>query len=93
MRVFTGKVISIKNEKTATVAVERIVSHPVYIKRYKRVKKYHVHDTIGTKVGDTVNFVASRPFSKLKRWKIIEVVNTENMKVKKGKRNSGGSKK
>lgn len=74
MKIFTGKVVSTKMEKTATVVVNRIVVHPVYKKRFKRTKKYHVHDEIGVKVGDAVHFVASKPFSKLKKWKITEVI-------------------
>jgi len=74
MKVLTGKVISTKMAKTATVAVERIVAHPLYHKRYKRVKKYHVHDEVGAKVGQTVKFIASRPYSRLKRWKITGIV-------------------
>jgi small subunit ribosomal protein S17 len=76
MKVFTGKVVSTKMAKTATVAVERIVVHPLYKKRLKRVKKYHVHDEVGAKVGQAVRFVASRPYSKLKKWKIIEVIDS-----------------
>jgi len=72
MKIFTGKVISKKMEKTATVAVERIVVHPVYKKRMKRMKKYHVHDIFGTKVGQTVQFTVSKPYSKTKRWKIVK---------------------
>jgi len=85
MRSFTGKVISTKMSKTATVAVERIVVHPLYKKRFKRVKKYHVHDEIGVKVGDRVVFVDSRPYSKLKRWKIVEIVKKEAKGAKKTK--------
>jgi small subunit ribosomal protein S17 len=81
MKLFTGTVISTKMAKTATVAVERIVAHPVYKKRIKKVKKYHVHDEQGVKVGDIVKFVASAPVSKLKKWKIVEVVKD----TKKGK--------
>ena len=77
MKVFQGKVISTKMPKTATVAVERVVVHPLYKKRFKKVKKYHVHDELGAKEGEVVKFVASRPYSKLKRWKILEVVNTK----------------
>ena len=74
MKVFTGRVISKKMEKTATVAVWRVVVHPIYKKRFRKTKKYHVHDEMGVKVGDEVKFVASRPYSKLKKWKIVEVV-------------------
>jgi small subunit ribosomal protein S17 len=80
MKIFTGKVISTKMAKTATVAVESIVVHPIYRKRFKRVKKYHVHDETGVKEGDVVKFVASKPFSKLKKWKIIEVVSKKEKK-------------
>jgi len=74
MKIFIGKVISKKMAKTATVGVEGIYSHRIYKKRLKRIKKYHVHDELETKVGDKVRFVASKPYSKLKRWKIIEIV-------------------
>lgn len=75
MKIFTGKVKHTKMAKTATVAVERVVAHPIYKKRYKKIKKYHVHDELGVKVGQEVKFTASRPYSKLKRWKVIEIVN------------------
>lgn len=74
MKVFIGKVISKKMAKTATVAVERTVVHPKYKKRFKRIKKYHVHDEIGVEVGKTVKFIATKPYSKLKRWKVKEVL-------------------
>lgn len=77
MKAFKGKVVSMNMEKTATVAVERVDAHPVYKKRIRRTKKYHVHDDIGVKIGDQVSFIASRPFSKLKRWKIVEVFKTK----------------
>jgi len=71
MKIFKGKVIRNKMEKTATVAVERFITHPVYKKKIKRTRNYHVHDEKGVKIGDVVSFVASRPYSKLKKWKII----------------------
>lgn len=73
MKIFTGKVISKKMEKTATIAVTHIVIHPVYKKRQKKTRKYQVHDEIGVEVGNTVKFVATKPYSKLKKWKITEV--------------------
>lgn len=73
MKVFTGKVIAIKSAKTATVAVERLVINKMYKKRIKSVKKYQVHDEIGTKVGDRVKFITCAPISKMKMWKITEV--------------------
>lgn len=83
MKIFTGQVISTKMSKTATVAVERIVIHPIYKKRFKRTKRYHVHDELGVKVGDKVFFAACKPISKLKKWKIIEVVGEKKKKIKK----------
>lgn len=74
MKIFKGKVVSTKMAKTATVAVEKTVVHPIYKKRFRRIKKYHVHDEIGVKVGDEVKFVATKPVSKLKKWKITEIV-------------------
>lgn len=74
MKVFKGKVISTKMQKTVTVAVKVVVTHPVYGKRFHRKKKYHVHNEGQAKVGDEVKFVASRPYSKNKKWKIIEVI-------------------
>lgn len=74
MKVYTGKVISTKMPKTATVVVERLFEHPLYRKRVRRIKKYQVHDEIGVEVGSEVNFVDSKPFSKTKKWKVIGVV-------------------
>ncbi|MBI3397458.1 30S ribosomal protein S17 [Candidatus Woesebacteria bacterium] len=74
MKIFKGKVVSTKLAKTATVEVERIVVHPIYRKRFKRVRKFPVHDEIGVTVGQIVEFVASRPYSSQKKWKITKVV-------------------
>ncbi len=75
MKIFTGKVIKTKDAKTATVAVSRIVINRLYQKRVKRMRKYHVHDEIGVAVGDLVKFVACKPISKSKKWKIVKKVN------------------
>lgn len=74
MKIFKGKVVGTKMSKTATVAVERVVVHPLYKKRFRRDTKYQVHDEFGVKVGDTVKFTACKPYSKTKKWKITEVV-------------------
>jgi small subunit ribosomal protein S17 len=79
MKVFVGKVIGTKMAKTAVVSVERVVVHPLYKKRFRRDRKYQVHDEIGTKINDVVKFAASKPYSRTKKWKILEVVT-----VKKG---------
>lgn len=71
---FVGHVIGKKMEKTALVQVERLVTHPLYKKRTRKTKKYKVHDEIGTKIGDKVIFISSRPISKDKRFIIKEIV-------------------
>lgn len=80
MKIFSGRVVSVKMPKTATVAVERIFVDPLYKKRFKKVNTYHVHDEIGVVEGQLVKFVASRPYSKLKKWKIIEKVEKKGKK-------------
>ena len=82
MKIFKGEVISTKMDKTATVMVDRIVSHPIYKKRYKRSKKYHVHDPYGVAVGQKVEFVSSKPYSKLKKWVITKVAEKKEEKAK-----------
>lgn len=72
MRILTGKVVGKKMQKTATVEVTRVVKHPTYKKRVKRVKKYQVHDETDTRVGDVVRFTDARPISKTKKWRIVE---------------------
>ncbi len=74
MKIFIGKVTAIKTAKTATVSVERVIVHPLYKKRFRRDRKYQVHDEIGVKVGEMVKFADSRPYSKSKKWKIAEVI-------------------
>ena len=86
MKIFKGKVVSTKMAKTATVLVERILIHPIYKKRFKRVRKYQVHDELGVKIGDKVSFVTTRPISKLKKWKIIEVLNDNKKAERKAKK-------
>ncbi len=71
----TGKVISDKMEKTITVAVEDHVRHPLYNKIVKKTYKLKAHDeTNDAKVGDTVKVMETRPLSKDKRWRLVEVV-------------------
>lgn len=82
MKIFIGKVISTKQAKTATVSVDRVKIHPIYKKRFTRSTKYQVHDDFGVKIGDRVKFTDSRPYSKTKKWKIIEVV-SDKKEVKK----------
>ncbi len=83
MQIFTGKVIAKHDEKTAKVEIVRLMAHPVYKKRLKRTKNYLVHDELGVKVGDKVRFIACKPISKTKHWKIAEVINAKKQIAKK----------
>jgi len=70
-----GKVISNKMQKTITVAVDRKVKHPIYGKFVNRTTKFKAHDEENTAgIGDTVRIMETRPLSKDKRWRLIEVV-------------------
>jgi small subunit ribosomal protein S17 len=73
--VLTGKVTSAKMEKTIVVEVQRLVQHPKYRRVMRISKKFYAHDeNRKAKPGDTVRIVASRPLSKLKRWRLKEVL-------------------
>jgi small subunit ribosomal protein S17 len=70
-----GRVTSDKMDKTVVVVVERTVRHPLYGKVLKRVKKYKAHDEQNEcRVGDQVRIVESRPLSREKRWRVVEIV-------------------
>ena len=72
----TGLVVSDKMDKTVVVAIERRVPHPVYGKMVTRTKRLKAHDEENSaKVGDTVRIVETRPLSKDKRWRLVEIVN------------------
>lgn len=74
-KVRLGTVVSDKMDKTVVVAVERRVSHPLYGKRVVRTKKYHAHDEENTaRQGDLVRIMETRPLSRTKRWRVVEVV-------------------
>ncbi len=70
-----GLVTSDKMDKTITVAIERKVKHPIYGKFIKQTKKFKAHDEKNdAKSGDTVRIMETRPLSKTKRWRLVEVV-------------------
>lgn len=74
-KVQVGRVASDKMDKSITVVVERMMRHPVYDKYVRRRTKLHAHDEANeAKVGDTVAVMATRPISKLKRWRLVKVV-------------------
>jgi len=73
--VLTGRVTSAKMEKTIVVEVIRLVQHPQYRRVVRIAKKFYAHDEKRqAKPGDTVRITASRPISKLKRWRLKEVL-------------------
>jgi small subunit ribosomal protein S17 len=70
-----GIVTSDKMDKTITVAIEKRVKHPIYGKFVKQTKKFKAHDEKNdAKYGDTVRIMETRPLSKTKRWRLVEVV-------------------
>ncbi|WP_248929022.1 30S ribosomal protein S17 [Paenibacillus hamazuiensis] len=70
-----GKVVSDKMDKTIVVAVETYKKHDLYHKRIKYTKKFKAHDENNeAKIGDTVKIMETRPLSKDKRWRLVEVV-------------------
>ena len=71
----TGVVTSDKMDKTITVAVERKVKHPIYVKYVKKTTKFNDHDEKSEcGIGDIVKIMETRPLSKTKRWRLVEVV-------------------
>ena len=73
-KVRTGKVTSDKMDKTIVVAIEERVNHPLYNKVVKRTYKLKAHDENNEcKVGDTVRVMETRPLSKDKRWRLVEI--------------------
>jgi len=74
-KVLLGEVVSNRMNKTITVRVERRVRHPIYERVIKRSKKYNAHDEHNQcQIGDIVRIIETRPLSKTKCWRLIEVV-------------------
>ena len=74
-RVMQGKVVSDKMQKTVVVQIVRRMPHPVYGKMVTRSKRLKAHDEENSaKVGDTVRIMETRPLSKDKRWRVVEIV-------------------
>jgi small subunit ribosomal protein S17 len=70
-----GKVVSDKMQKTVVVAIERLVQHPLYKKGIKRTIKFKAHDENNdAHIGDTVKIVQTRPLSKEKCWRVVEII-------------------
>ena len=71
----TGKVVSDKMDKTITVAIENHVKHPLYGKIVKKTYRLKAHDENNEcKIGDTVKVMETRPLSKDKRWRLVEII-------------------
>jgi small subunit ribosomal protein S17 len=70
-----GVVVSDKMDKTIVVAEKRKVKHPIYGKFVNKTTKYYVHDETNTcNIGDTVRIMETRPLSKNKRWRLVEII-------------------
>ncbi len=70
-----GVVVSDKMEKSIVVAVKRKVKHPIYGKFVNKTTKFHAHDENNTcNVGDTVRIMETRPLSKTKCWRLVEII-------------------
>ena len=70
-----GSVVSSKMNKSIVVSVERLVRNPLYGKYFRKTSKFMAHDEENQcRVGDTVKIVETRPLSKLKRWRLVEVI-------------------
>jgi len=70
-----GKVVSNKMDKTVVVAIETLVSHPLYRKQVKRTTKFKAHDENNEcNIGDRVKIMETRPLSKEKRWRLVEII-------------------
>lgn len=71
----TGRVVSDRMDKTITVAVDRQIKHPIYGKFITKTTKYMAHDeTNDANIGDTVQIMSTRPLSKRKTWRLVEIL-------------------
>ena len=74
-KVRVGKVVSNKMDKTIVVAIEELIQHKLYKKSVKRTVKFKVHDENNeAQVGDKVSIMETRPLSKEKRWRLVQIV-------------------
>lgn len=86
-----GRVTSNSNEKTAVVTVERVTTHPVYKKVVRSRAKFMAHDeTNQCQVGDKVRIVECRPLSRLKRWRVAEILDNRRCRNSDGGEPSSG---
>ena len=77
-----GRVVSDKMDKTVVVAVDYLRPHPIYRKTVRKTNKFYAHDEENRcKMGDTVRIEETRPLSKLKRWRVVEIVGASSRPV------------
>jgi len=80
-----GEVVSLSGAKTIVVQVERRVKHPLYKRYVNRRKKFHAHDGRGEcRIGDRVRIVETRPLSRRKRWRFVELLHRRQVEVLQG---------
>lgn len=81
-KIREGLVVSDKMDKTIIVSIERKITHPLYQKTLRRNKKFKVHDEENKcKVGDFVSIIETRPLSKDKRWRVLEIIGAAKGKI------------
>lgn len=74
-KVRVGKVVSDKADKSIVVSIETMMNHPLYQKRVKKTKRFTAHDENNEcGIGDTVKIMETRPLSKTKRWRLVEII-------------------
>ena len=77
-KIRVGRVVSNKMDQTVVIAIDRLVLHPRYGKRVKRTKKIYAHDKDNQcQIGDLVRVMESRPLSRLKRWRVMAILERE----------------
>ena len=78
-KVRVGKVVSDKMDKTVVIAIERLVQHPLYKKSIKKTERFKAHDENNdSHTGDVVSIMETRPLSKDKRWRLLEIIKKTN---------------
>ena len=84
-----GQVVGNKMDKTVIVAVQTVRHHPLYKKAIKRTKKYKAHDEANIcRIGDSVRIIETRPLSKEKRWRIMEIISKRELSEEKSSESS-----
>jgi small subunit ribosomal protein S17 len=85
-----GIVTSDKMQKTVVVTVERLMRHPKYERVVKRRSKFMAHDELGARIGDKVRIMETRPLSRCKRWRVVEILQRAARRVSEAEPVEGG---